>query len=180
MNPMEAAFALHRQGRLEEAARIYRSVLEREPYQQDALLLLGMIVLSEGKPEEAERLLRRSLELNPKNPAGHSVRGVALARLDRALGLLQSGAPDAVHEVRKELKQLRGLLPEPLVIGPAVGARRARGIQHLVVRKRTRGRHADIRADRERRPGGAARIPHCTAFVRCAPGRGRGVRALCS
>ncbi len=54
------ALALHRQGRFEDAARGYESVLAAEPAHVDALVHLGALRLRQGFPTEAEVLLRRA------------------------------------------------------------------------------------------------------------------------
>lgn len=59
---------LHQQaGRLAEAARLYAAVLERDPDQVQALLLLGAIRLDEGDLDAAERLLQHCRDLAPEN-----------------------------------------------------------------------------------------------------------------
>jgi tetratricopeptide (TPR) repeat protein len=54
------ALALHRQGKLEDAARNYESVLAAEPTHVDALVHLGALRLGQGLPAESEALLRRA------------------------------------------------------------------------------------------------------------------------
>ena len=49
-------------------------------------------------------------KLKRSEPVPDGVRRLALQRLERALEVLASGDPDAIHEVRKELKQVRALL----------------------------------------------------------------------
>src|SRR5437588_867114 len=55
----------HRMGRLDEAARIYQGVLEREPDNADALYLLGVVALRTGQPARAAELLGRAVALRP-------------------------------------------------------------------------------------------------------------------
>jgi len=63
---------LHRQGRLEDAARGYESVLAAEPDHVDALVHLGVIRLGQGLPAEAEVLLRRAVGAAPDSAEGHT------------------------------------------------------------------------------------------------------------
>src|SRR5882672_8283376 len=81
-------YELQRHGQLDEAAQIYRTILEREPNNYEALHLLGRISLTQGHHEEAEYHLARSIEINPHDPLTHGVHGIALVqllRLDEAL-----------------------------------------------------------------------------------------------
>ncbi len=69
LNPERKKLALaaehHKDGRTEEAARLYREVLGENPNNVDALRLLGAIAASQHRFDEAERRFRRVLELAP-------------------------------------------------------------------------------------------------------------------
>ena len=54
-----------KEGRLEEAERIYRRVLRDNPRNVDALRLLALIALGADKPDDAETLLLRATEIAP-------------------------------------------------------------------------------------------------------------------
>jgi tetratricopeptide (TPR) repeat protein len=54
---LQEALALHQQGRLDEAEKLYNRVLKADRNQFDALHLLGMLNHQRGKPGEAYRLL---------------------------------------------------------------------------------------------------------------------------
>jgi protein O-GlcNAc transferase len=62
---IETALSCQREGRLEEAARIYNQVLEIEPKQPDAIHLLGMVAFANQDYEEAVRLINEAVILNP-------------------------------------------------------------------------------------------------------------------
>src|SRR5271170_4658129 len=55
----------HRAGRLDEADKLYRQVLVREPSHPDALHLLGVINGQRGRPETAVDLINRALKVRP-------------------------------------------------------------------------------------------------------------------
>jgi tetratricopeptide (TPR) repeat protein len=55
----------HKEGRLEEAERLYREVLRDNPRHVDAMRMLARIALSAKRNADAERLLRRAIELAP-------------------------------------------------------------------------------------------------------------------
>jgi predicted O-linked N-acetylglucosamine transferase (SPINDLY family) len=89
--------ALHRQGRLREAAAIYEEILRRQPGHADALHLLGLVSLQSGQARGAVDLIERAVAANPRNPAAHYNLGHglcllarfqdAIASFDRALAL---------------------------------------------------------------------------------------------
>lgn len=62
---IEEALAFHRQGRFNEAEKLYTRALKAQPRQFDALHLLGMLKYQRGKPGEAYRLIHAALEINP-------------------------------------------------------------------------------------------------------------------
>ncbi len=72
------AVLAQRQGRMPEAERLCRRVLQEEPSNVDALRLLAMCALAAGRAPEGERLLRRALALAPDY-------GTALIDLGRLL-----------------------------------------------------------------------------------------------
>jgi predicted O-linked N-acetylglucosamine transferase (SPINDLY family) len=83
-------FALHQQGRLEEAGGVYRQVLQIEPQNFDALHLLGLLALQREAPEHAVQLIGAALRVNSQVAAAHLNHGAALARLQRYEAALAS------------------------------------------------------------------------------------------
>ncbi len=53
-------------GRLPQAEKLFREVLEREPREVNALQLLGLTMFQQGNPQEGERLLRKAIRRSPK------------------------------------------------------------------------------------------------------------------
>ena len=79
---METALNHQTAGRLDEAARDYREVLERAPNTHDALHMLGVIELGRQKLDEAERLMLAARALRPAYPAiEHNLQLVGDARV---------------------------------------------------------------------------------------------------
>ena len=62
---LQDAFALHGQGRLGEAARIYEAIAAREPGNAEARHYLGALLASAGRLQDAKPLMKRALELKP-------------------------------------------------------------------------------------------------------------------
>ncbi len=66
------ALALHRQGRLAEAERLYAAILAVRPDHVDALQMMGLVKLAAGQPAEALRLVSaamRGAQAVAANPA---------------------------------------------------------------------------------------------------------------
>ncbi|PIE83152.1 MAG: hypothetical protein CSA09_03555 [Candidatus Contendobacter odensis] len=60
------AIQLQQQGRLDEAKKLYRKTLQRDPYQVDALHFLGVMEAQQGRYQQAVDLIHRALALNPQ------------------------------------------------------------------------------------------------------------------
>jgi predicted O-linked N-acetylglucosamine transferase (SPINDLY family) len=74
------------------AEAIYRQILATKPDHAGALHLLGLILFSQGKPQDAYPLVSRGAQLAPKNPAYLANLGAvcrALGNLDEAAHALQ-------------------------------------------------------------------------------------------
>lgn len=65
---LQAAVALHQQGRLTEAARAYDEVLRLVPDHADALHMLGVVAAQGGRFEQALALLLRARQAAPDDP----------------------------------------------------------------------------------------------------------------
>ena len=74
---------LHREGRLIEAARLYRKVLEHEPDHADALNLLGLMALADGFVADAIDLHQRAVDSAPDSAALRANLGTALMARER-------------------------------------------------------------------------------------------------
>jgi tetratricopeptide (TPR) repeat protein len=89
------AVAHHRAGRIADAERIYRRVLEADPEQPDALHLLGVIAASRQELGEAIALLTRAIAAAPDSAACHNALGTA----QRAAGAIE----EAIRSYRRAL-----------------------------------------------------------------------------
>lgn len=97
------AFALLQQGRLDDAELIYRTILQQQPGNADALHFLGVLQAQRLNLAEAAALIDQALVLDPDNATVHSNRGNvfrmqgrnedALGSYERALVL----APESVE-----------------------------------------------------------------------------------
>lgn len=66
-----SAFALHQQGKLQEAASLYQQLLALQPAHADALHLLGVIAHQFGNHDSALTLISAALKLQPRNASFH-------------------------------------------------------------------------------------------------------------
>src|SRR5437868_1911743 len=76
---MQVAINHHRAGQLREAEAIYRQILAAQPDHAGALHHLGLIARSTGHPEPEIQLLRRAVELAPRDAGAHQDLGETLA-----------------------------------------------------------------------------------------------------
>jgi tetratricopeptide (TPR) repeat protein len=80
---LQKGFALHQQGRLDEAEKIYGEILRRVPNHVDALHLLGMVAHQKRDYERAVQLISKAISKNPSFAPAYYNRGVALKELKR-------------------------------------------------------------------------------------------------
>jgi tetratricopeptide (TPR) repeat protein len=120
----EAAMALadlqRRLGRLPAAIERLTDVLEQDPYDLEALVLLGRALLEDQRPEAALEAFRRVLKFDPAHVAALFNEGVVLARLRRFR--------EAVHQ----WEQVTHLDPSgPFAQRARMHARTALDLQHI-------------------------------------------------
>ena len=68
---------------LAEVAQRYALILSVDPNNADALHRLGLIRFRQGRPEEAEALIRKLLQIDPALPEAHNSLGAVLRALQR-------------------------------------------------------------------------------------------------
>jgi protein O-GlcNAc transferase len=94
VHPMLArGVALHKDGRLEEAAQVYRKVLSEQPRDFDATHLLGVIALQQGQFIVAQQFIHAALSIDPHNVSAMGNLGTGYLRngqLEAALQWFQS------------------------------------------------------------------------------------------
>ena len=116
LQPMfDRAVRLHREGKRDEAAHLYESILARQPDHFDALHLLGLTAIQAGRPEEGVATIRKAITLNPSFASAHSNLAAGLntlgqfaeglASADRAVAL-KPGFADAENNRGTALKGL--------------------------------------------------------------------------
>ena len=64
---LEDAYRLHQQGRLDEAANLYESLIRQNPDNRDALHFFGILKAAVGRFDEAKQMIERSLKPDASN-----------------------------------------------------------------------------------------------------------------
>ncbi len=80
---LEKALAFLQQGNLDAAESIYRSLLQLQSDQSEALHFLGVVQAQRQNFAEAAALISRSIDIDPGNPAAHLNHGNVLRALQR-------------------------------------------------------------------------------------------------
>src|ERR1700694_5933324 len=86
-SPLQAfqqAVALHDQGRLWEAERLYQVVLPADDRHFVALCRLGLLRLQQSRFDDAVRLFRRAVKVDRNSAEAHQYLGFALTGLERS------------------------------------------------------------------------------------------------
>jgi tetratricopeptide (TPR) repeat protein len=90
---LDQAVALHGQGRLDEAARLYEQILAVNPNLMDARHMLGVVRAQQGRHIEAHDLIAPVVAANPSDP-------LALANFGNVLGALERHQEALAHYAR--------------------------------------------------------------------------------
>ena len=94
---LQQAVAAHKEGRLQDAERLYRAILESQPRHPDANHNLGVLAVSVNKGEAALPLLKAALEANPK------MEQFWLSYIDALIKVRQfDNAEQVIEEARKQ------------------------------------------------------------------------------
>jgi tetratricopeptide (TPR) repeat protein len=80
---LQQGLKAHREGRLQDALRSYRQLLDIDPEHLDALRLSGLATMHSGDPAAALTLFDRAMRVDARNAALLNDRGVALQLLGR-------------------------------------------------------------------------------------------------
>ena len=63
---LQQGIAAHKEGKLQDAERLYRAILQSQPTHHDANHNLGVLAVSVNKTDAALPLFKTALEANPK------------------------------------------------------------------------------------------------------------------
>ncbi|MGD9720648.1 MAG: tetratricopeptide repeat protein [Pirellulales bacterium] len=85
---LDAAVQHHQAGNLEEAERLYKEILYRQPRHADALHLLGLVHYARGQFPQAQQHIQQAIQIDDAQPTFHN----HLAEVLRAAGQLDLAA----------------------------------------------------------------------------------------
>ena len=107
---LERAVCLHLKGDLQPAAEIYESVLEQEPANADALHLKGVLAHQRGRFDDAIRLLRHAVAIQPAEQYRRNLSAAlrTVGRFDEALDVVLA-AESAVPRPQNDGPAVRSL-----------------------------------------------------------------------
>jgi predicted TPR repeat methyltransferase len=77
---LQSAIQLHQQEQLDQAEKIYRQVLRKDPGHIDALHFLGLLRYQQGKTEQGLHLIRKALLKRPDYADAHNNLGIILKK----------------------------------------------------------------------------------------------------
>ena len=93
---LEIGLEHHTAGRLQEAEKIYRQILEKNPRHAGALHFLGAMALQMKRYKEGADLIRQAIAIDPSVPEYHNNLGSALMMLAGCL-------PEAIASLQKAI-----------------------------------------------------------------------------
>jgi predicted O-linked N-acetylglucosamine transferase (SPINDLY family) len=105
----EQAVSRHEAGQLAEAQALYEQVIAADPEDADAMQLLAMIHVHQGRRDEGLKLLQQALAIDPLAPECHFNLGRVLAAMDRH--------ETAIVSLRKALSLQPDLIDAYLYLG---------------------------------------------------------------
>jgi tetratricopeptide (TPR) repeat protein len=112
-----AACRAHQAGRVQEAAGLYRRVLQIQPHHAQAWYLLGAACQALGRTDDAVAAVRQALRHQPRHPDAQNLLGVLLAHQGNFSGAvdcfcralqLRPGWPEAENNLRLACGHLEG------------------------------------------------------------------------
>ena len=100
---LQQGIAAHREGKLQDAERLYRAILLTQPSHPDANHNLGVLAVAVGKPLDAVPFFKLALESNPEVEQfwlSYIDTLIKLERLDEAKRVLVEGEKSGVSSDR--------------------------------------------------------------------------------
>ena len=91
---LQQGIAAHKEGKVQDAERLYRAILQSQPSHPDANHNLGVVAVGVGRAQEALPLFKRALEANPKQEQfwlSYVDTLIKLGQLDNARQILEQG-----------------------------------------------------------------------------------------
>ena len=116
---LQQGVAAHKEGKLQDAERLYRAILQAQPNHPDANHNLGVMAVAVGKPLQAIPLFQLALEANPQIEQfwlSYTDALIRLERFDEAKRALDRGEQSGVSSDKLNAlnQQLLGSVPNDI------------------------------------------------------------------
>jgi len=149
---LQKGVAAHKEGKLQEAERLYRAILQAQPKHPNANHNLGVLAVAVDKPLEALPLFQQALEANPRIEQfwlSYIDTLITLERLDEAKRALVEGEKAGVSS-----EKLESLRHRAQALTPDDMKKAGQGLTLSEKRKR----HAEKKKSRRREARGASSV----------------------
>ena len=107
---LQEGVAAHREGKFQDAERLYRAILQARPNHPDANHNLGVLAVAIGKPLEAIPLFKLALEANPRIDQfwfSYIDALIKLERIDEAKRVVAEGEKSGVSSNKLDVIEQR-------------------------------------------------------------------------
>ena len=129
---LQQGVAAHQEGKLQDAERLYRAILQAQPNHPDANHNLGLLAVAVGKSLEAIPLFKLALETNPQIEQfwlSYIDALIKLERFEEAMRVLVEGEKSGISEEKLDAlnRRLQGSSPNgttKAVKGPTLSEKR--------------------------------------------------------
>ena len=143
---LQQGVAAHKEGKLQDAERLYRAILQAQPKHPDANHNLGVLAVEVGKPLEAIPLFKLALETNPQMEQfwlSYIDALIKLGRLEEAKRVLVEGERSGVSSDKLDgLKRRLTATVSNDTTGTAKGQTLSEKRKNLAERKKSKKRKA--------------------------------------
>ena len=115
-NALESALTLHQSGNLQEAQSLYREIVRDDPFDSDALHLLGVTAHQQGRNDEAADYIFQAIAIRPMVAEFHNNLGSvlhAMSRSEEAVAAYEEAIRLAPDDADSHFNALRAADLEP-------------------------------------------------------------------
>ncbi len=109
MNKLEQAMEDQKQGKWQQADKIYEEILQEEPENYEVMYILAVSKYSQNQIDEAEKIIDKAIQGNPSAPAYLQTKGMILAK--------KGETEEAIQVLSKALKENPNLYHAHIIVG---------------------------------------------------------------
>jgi len=111
IEPGVIASFLFQAGKFEEAEKIFKEILEKNPLDFQSLVLLGNLALLKNKFFESEKLLLKAIKNYPEEPSPHALLAEVYYRQDNFVQAAKHLRYYGVNDMAERLESFEGIKP---------------------------------------------------------------------